>query len=76
MDSIWLNIQGAVTPAYEPILYEQVYRKQDYLDWFYGWHLINVNLAYDERISTSRPKHVNARTSPQSKAMSIFLKIT
>ena len=33
------GIQGAVKPAYEPILYEQVYRKQDYLDWFYGWHL-------------------------------------
>ena len=35
------GIQGAVKPAYEPILYEQVYRKQDYLDWFYGWHLWN-----------------------------------
>jgi len=30
------GIQGAVKPAYEPILDEQVYRKQDYLDWFYG----------------------------------------
>ena len=33
------GIQGAVKPAYEPILYEQVYRKQDYLDWFYGWNV-------------------------------------
>ena len=29
-----LNLEHII--GYEPILYEQVYRKQDYLDWFYG----------------------------------------
>ena len=33
------DIQGAVKPAYEPVLHKQVYEKQDYLDWFYGWNV-------------------------------------